>query len=242
MKVNVYESRAAMGAAAASAVAGKIAELLVVKPFVNMVFAAAPSQDEFLAALREMPVEWARVNAFHMDEYLGLGVDAAQSFGNFLRDRLFSFVACRDVFYMDGMTAEQYALLLDTYPTDIVCMGIGENTHLAFNDPHVARFDDPETVKVVELDVDCRQQQVNDGCFAYIERVPTHAVTLSIPRLLRAEKLFCCVPGDLKRAAVTRAFRGAVDASSPASILREHAGCAVYLDADSAADLIEPER
>ena len=234
MKVNVYESRAAMGRAAASAVAAKIAELLTRKPFVNMVFAAAPSQEEFLAALREMPVEWGRVNAFHMDEYLELGVDVAQGFGVFLRDRLFSFVPCRDVFYMDGMTAEQYAVLLDTYTTDIVCLGIGENAHLAFNDPHVARFDDPETVKVVELDVACRQQQVNDGCFAYIERVPTHAVTMTIPALMRAPFVFVIVPGPRKAVAVRHTLYDAIDERYPSTILRRHPDVQLFLDRDSA--------
>jgi glucosamine-6-phosphate deaminase len=223
-----------MGRAAASAVAAKITELLLAKPFVNIVFAAAPSQDEFLAALREMPVEWGRVNAFHMDEYLGLGVDAAQGFGNFLLDRLFSFVACRDVFYMDGMTAEQYAVLLDTYTTDIVCLGIGENTHLAFNDPPMARFDDPETVKVVELDVTCRQQQVNDGCFAYIERVPTHALTMTIPALMRAPFAFVIVPGPRKAEAVRHTLYDAIDPRYPSTILRRHADARLFLDSESA--------
>jgi glucosamine-6-phosphate deaminase len=234
MKINVYESRAAMGRAAAEAVASKVKELLKVKPYVNMVFAAAPSQEEFLAALREMQVEWERVNAFHMDEYLELGIDEGQSFGNFLRKRLFSLVPFQDVFYMDGMTPEQYAVLLSVYTTDIVCLGIGENAHLAFNDPHVARFDDPEEVKVVELDVVCRQQQVNDGCFAYIERVPTHAMTMTIPALMRAGSAFVIVPGARKAEAVRHTLNDEISERYPSTILRRHADAVLFLDRDSA--------
>ena len=234
MKINVYENRAAMGQAAAEAVAARIAELLVTRPFVNIVFAAAPSQEEFLAALREMPVDWGRVNAFHMDEYLDLGVDEAQAFGNFLRKRLFSHVAFQDVFYMEGMTPEQYAVLLSVYPPDIVCLGIGENAHLAFNDPHAARFDDPEEVKVVELDTACRQQQVNDGCFAYIERVPTHAMTMTIPALMRAGTAFVIVPGPRKAAAVRHTLYEEINERYPSTILRRHADAVLFLDRDSA--------
>jgi len=223
-----------MGLAAAEAVAAKIAELLAVKPWVNMVFAAAPSQEEFLAAFRQMPVEWGRIHAFHMDEYLGLGIDRHQSFGVFLDKRLFRQVPFRDVFYMEGMTAEEYSVLLSVYVTDIVCMGIGENTHLAFNDPHSAKFDDPELVKVVELDTACRQQQVNDGCFAYIERVPTHAMTMTIPALMAAPTAFVIVPGPRKAEAVRHTLYDAISERYPSTILRQHPDVRLFLDRDSA--------
>lgn len=234
MQVNIHDSRAAMGLAAAEAVAAKIAELLAVKPWVNMVFAAAPSQEEFLAAFRQMPVEWGRIHAFHMDEYLGLGIDRHQSFGVFLDKRLFRQVPFRDVFYMEGMTAEEYSVLLSVYVTDIVCMGIGENTHLAFNDPHSAKFDDPELVKVVELDTACRQQQVNDGCFAYIERVPTHAMTMTIPALMAAPTAFVIVPGPRKAEAVRHTLYDAISERYPSTILRQHPDVRLFLDRDSA--------
>jgi glucosamine-6-phosphate deaminase len=233
MKVNVYKTRADMGRAAASAVAEKIAGLLRGKEHVNVVFAAAPSQEEFLAELREMPVEWGRVRAFHMDEYLGLAGDAPQGFGNFLRDRLFSIVPFYEVFYMGGVSAEDYAALLEVYRTDIVCLGIGENTHLAFNDPHVARFDDPETVKVVDLDMDCRRQQVNDGCFATIEEVPTHALTMTIPALMRATFAFVIVPGPRKAVAVQHTLYDAISERYPSTILRRHPNAKMFVDSDS---------
>jgi glucosamine-6-phosphate deaminase len=223
-----------MGLAAAEAVAAKITEMLAVRPYINMVFAAAPSQEEFLAAFVGLPVEWGRINAFHMDEYLGLGIDVEQGFGNFLHKRLFSLVNFRDVFYMEGMTAEEYTVLLSVYITDIVCMGIGENTHLAFNDPHAAKFDDPDLVKVVELDTVCRQQQVNDGCFAYIERVPTHAMTMTIPALMQAATAFVVVPGPRKAEAVRHTLYEPIGERYPSTILRQHADARLFLDRDSA--------
>lgn len=234
MQINIHDSRAAMGLAAAEAVAAKIAELLAVKPWINMVFAAAPSQEEFLAAFRQMPVEWGRIHAFHMDEYLGLGIDRHRSFGIFLDKRLFRLVPFRDVFYMEGMTAEEYSVLLSVYLTDIVCMGIGENTHLAFNDPPSAKFDDPDLVKVVELDTACRQQQVNDGCFAYIERVPTHAMTMTIPALMAAPTAFVIVPGPRKAEAVRHTLYDPISELYPSTILRQHRDVRLYLDRDSA--------
>jgi glucosamine-6-phosphate deaminase len=234
MQVKVYDSRLAMGIAAAEAVAARIVELLAGQAVVNMVFAAAPSQDEFLSALRVLQVDWERVNAFHMDEYLGLPADAPQGFGNFLRERLFSFVAFREIFFMGEHAPERYAALLEAYPTDIVCLGIGENTHLAFNDPHVARFDDPVLVKVVELDADCRQQQVNDGCFAAIGLVPTHAVTMTIPALMRARAAFVIVPGPRKAEAVRHTLDEEISERYPATILRRHGDATLFLDQDSA--------
>jgi len=223
-----------MGRAAAEAVEAKIAELLATRRFINMVFAAAPSQEEFLAAFRGLPVEWGRINAFHMDEYLDLGIDFEQGFGNFLYKRLFSLVPFKDVFYMEGMTTEEYSVLLSVYVTDIVCLGIGENTHLAFNDPHAAKFDDPDLVKVVELDLACRQQQVNDGCFAYVERVPTHAMTMTIPALMQAAAAFVVVPGARKAEAVRHTLHEPVSERYPSTILRQHPDARLFLDKESA--------
>lgn len=169
LAVEQYASRKAMGEAAAKEVAAKIAGLQREKESVNIIFAAAPSQNEFLEALIAAPgIDWRRVNGFHMDEYIGLAADAPQGFGNFLRGRLFGRLPFGQVFYLDGQAADpqaecaRYSALLAEYPADIVCLGIGENGHIAFNDPHVARFDDPVRVKVVDLDDKCRRQQVHD--------------------------------------------------------------------------------
>lgn len=130
----------------------------------------------------------------------------------------------------------EYATQLAARPIDLVCLGIGVNGHLAFNDPP-ADFNDPLDVKIVALADASRQQQVDDGLFTALSEVPTHAVSLTIPRLLRADRLFCCVPGKLKQKAVARALTGSVDPSWPASILREHPHCTIYLDAESAVGL-----
>jgi glucosamine-6-phosphate deaminase len=231
LEVRVFDSRAALGRAAAEAVCVAISAVLARKEVANVLFAAAPSQNEFLAALVGMPVDWSRVNGFHMDEYIGLDVDAPQRFGNFLRERLFSKVPFREVSYLGS--CGQYAALLAAKPTDIVVLGIGENTHLAFNDPHVALFDDPELVKVVELDEDCRAQQVHDGCFMALEEVPRQAMTVTIPALMRPEYVFAVVPGKNKAEAVTHTLGDDISQCYPSTVLRRHPRAVLFLDDES---------
>jgi glucosamine-6-phosphate deaminase len=232
LEVRVAADRAVMGLAAAEAVCGAIGEVLGRRAFVNLMFAAAPSQNEFLAALVRMPVDWSRVNGFHMDEYIGLAEDAPQGFGNFLRERLVGRVPFRDFAFM--RTFEEYAHRLAGVTMDIVVLGIGENTHLAFNDPHAASFDDPELVKVVDLDEACRTQQVNDGCFGLLEEVPRRAMTVTIPGLMRAENVFAIVPGQNKAEAVRRTLYEEVSERYPSTILRRHPRAILFLDGDSA--------
>lgn len=246
LRVEVQENRAAMGAHAAVAVTRKIRELLLTKEHVNMIFASAPSQNEFLAALvAQENLEWNKIRAFHMDEYIGLPSNAPQSFGKYLRKKLFSKVPIGEVFYLDGnapdLAAEcrRYAKLLAQYPTDIVCMGIGENCHIAFNDPHVADFNDPDMVKVVELDIASREQQVHDGCFTTLEQVPKSALTLTIPALTRARHLFCVVPGTTKITAIRRTLSSPVLEEFPATIIRRHPSATLFLDPDSAGSFSE---
>jgi len=241
LSVEVYPTRPEMGAEAARRVTEKINEILQQQPVVSIIFAAAPSQNEFLQVLRQSSVEWGRVRAFHMDEYIGLPPDAVQSFGNFLRERLFDKVPFLAVHYMDGDATDlgkeclRYAGLLEKYPPDIVCMGIGENGHIAFNDPPVADFNDPHAVKVVELDAACRQQQVNDGCFAELRSVPTHAITLTVPTLMSGRYIYAVVPGKLKAEAVFNTLHREITEAYPASILRNHPHAALFLDVASAA-------
>lgn len=242
LTVKIFPDRKAMGNAAATEAGDRIRALLDEQPTVNIIFAAAPSQNEFLKALtgRE-DIDWGRINAFHMDEYIGLAPEAPQGFGNFLKERIFGRKPFRSVNYLYGQCSskeaecERYAGLLAANPVDVVCMGIGENSHIAFNDPHVADFDDPTLVKVVELDGQCRQQQVNDGCFGSIGEVPTHALTITIPGLVRARYLFCMVPGPNKAQAVGHTLRSEVTARYPSTILRRHRAAILYLDAESAA-------
>ncbi|MCC3373608.1 glucosamine-6-phosphate deaminase [Cohnella sp. REN36] len=239
LQIEIYENREALGQAAGRAVAARIQDLLGQQAHVRMIFAAAPSQNELLDQLvRDWTIDWSRVTAFHMDEYIGLPADAPQSFSRFLRERLFDRVNFRDVHTIDPSNdrrreCDRYGGLLREAPIDIVCLGIGENGHLAFNDPPVADFRDPASVKVVELDEVCRRQQVNDGCFARLQEVPTHAITLTIPTLLSASHLFCVVPGPSKRQAVTATLQDPIGAACPSTILRTHPDCTLYVDRDA---------
>ena len=245
LDVKIYETRKEMGEAAAERVAEKINELLAQKEEVNMIFAAAPSQNEVIETLIKKEIDWSRINAFHMDEYIGLGDDAPQSFGNFLKEKIFGRVPFKSVYYLNGNTpnpkeeCERYAGLLKKYPADIVCMGIGENGHIAFNDPPVADFNDPELVKIVELDAECRQQQVNDGCFASFGAVPTHALTLTVPALMAGKYLYCVVPGELKAPAVYNTLNQEQSEKYPSTILRSHPNAILYLDKKSSSKVSE---
>ena len=241
LKVKVFDNRVAMGEDAAKDIKVKIKDLLSKKAEINMIFAAAPSQNDVLKALVEdKSIEWNRVNAYHMDEYIGLDKNAPQGFGNFLKEHIFGLVPFKSVNYIDISTdnpekeAERYGKLLKENPTDIVVMGIGENGHIAFNDPPVADFNDSKVVKPVKLDEICRQQQVNDGCFKKIDDVPTHAMTLTVPTLVAAPYLFCIVPAITKAKAVRETLNGSIDEHCPASILRTRDNAVLYLDANSA--------
>jgi glucosamine-6-phosphate deaminase len=231
-----------MSLLAARDIAGAIRTRLAVAKGVRMIFAAAPSQEAMLEALLAEPgIDWRRVTAFHMDEYIGLAAGAPQRFSSWLGQRLFGrlpFAAVHPILPEPDprAAAARYAALLEEEPIDIVCLGIGVNGHLAFNDPPAADFADPLDVKIVELDDICRRQQVDDGCFATLASVPERAITLTIPRLLRAERLFCVVPGARKREAVGRTLHGPITPLCPASVLRRHPNCILYLDAESDPD------
>lgn len=242
LHIRIYESREEMGQVAASDVAASIRSFLDKKEVVNIVFAAAPSQNEFLDALcREKGIEWNRVNGFHLDEYVNLSVDAPQRFGNYLRERIFSKLPFRSIHYLNKGSlspeaeCDRYTQLLQQYPLDIVCMGIGENGHIAFNDPHVADFKDPAIVKIVDLDETCRKQQVNDGCFRTIEEVPTHAYTLTIPALMSGARIFCVVPAQTKAWAIYHTIHDEISEALPATFLRNHKNAVLYADTDSMA-------
>jgi glucosamine-6-phosphate deaminase len=242
LTVNVYETRSEMGTSAALDIKKRILALLEKKETINMIFAAAPSQNEVLYALAtDKEIPWNRVNAFHMDEYIGLPASAPQGFGNFLRDHIFGLADFKTVNYInisaeDAVAeCERYSRLLAEYPTDIVVMGIGENGHIAFNDPPVADFNDKKAVKPVALDEICRNQQVNDGCFAKIEDVPTTAITLTVPTLFAGDYLFCIVPAKTTANAVYATINNEINEKCPATVLRLHKNAILYLDGDSSA-------
>ncbi len=246
LAVRIYDTRAEMGHAAGNDAADVIAALLEKKPEINMIFAAAPSQNETLAALCERKdIDWTRVNAYHMDEYIGLSADAPQRFGTFLKNAIFGKLPFRSVSYIDctGSDPEvecaRYAALLEKVKIDVVMLGIGENGHIAFNDPPVADFADKRIIKPVQLDEICRNQQVNDGCFARLEDVPKTALTLTIPTLFNADYLFCSVPAATKADAVYHTVTDAeISTKCPATIMRRHPHAVLYCDKDSAAKIL----
>ncbi|WP_336762206.1 glucosamine-6-phosphate deaminase [Paenibacillus sp. USHLN196] len=240
MSVQVYADRDQMGAAAAAAVGAELRQLLQDSGRrVRMVFAAAPSQNELYEGLvMEQGIDWSRVCAFHMDEYIGLPDTAPQRFGRYLTERLFSRVQPGRVELIDGLgdveqECQRYGELLRVDPIDIVCLGIGENGHIAFNDPPVADFEDPLLVKAVKLDDACRRQQVNDGCFARLDDVPEEALTLTVPALMAGSKLFGIVPGKFKRSALAAALYDPVSTACPATILRTHPKITMFTDREA---------
>lgn len=243
LDIKVYDTRDEMGVHAAKEAADYIRELMQTQEVVNIVFAAAPSQNDFLLYLSKEDLDWGRINAYHMDEYIGLAKDAPQGFGNYLAEHIFNLVPFRSVNYIYDETktpeqiCEDYEKLLNENPTDIIFMGVGENGHIAFNDPHVAFFDDPLGVKIVDLDQKCRNQQVNDGCFATIDQVPTHAITLSIPIMMKAKRIFTIVPTALKAEAIGKIYNGEITQSCPASILRTHKAATLYTDVAGAKEI-----
>lgn len=232
--------------------AGQAAETLILQALdqvkdrlVRMIFAAAPSQNEILSYLVESrKIDWSRIEAFHMDEYIGLDKDAPQGFGNFLDAHIFKKVPFAKIHYLrpEGdveKSLAHYTQLLQAAPIDICLMGIGENGHIAFNDPEVADFKDPKAVKVVGLDEICRNQQVHDGCFKKLEEVPSQAVTLTVPMLFSARHIVCTVPASTKAHAARMAVLGPVSESCPSSILRLHADARMFLDDQSGKEILE---
>ncbi|WP_307730352.1 6-phosphogluconolactonase [Alsobacter ponti] len=242
LPVRIFATRAEMGRAAAAEIGDELRRRLAGQDRVRMIFAAAPSQSEMLAALtREPGIDWRRVVAFHMDEYIGLKPGAPERFAVWLRRHLFDLVPFGEVHAIDPEAfaspqacADAYAAALAEAPIDIVCLGIGVNGHIAFNDPPVADLRDPADVKIVELDAICRQQQVDDQCFPSLAEVPTHALTLTVPRLLASDVMVCVVPGPAKRDAVRRTLADPIGEACPSTALRTHARCTLYLDAESA--------
>jgi glucosamine-6-phosphate deaminase len=240
MVVRVYSDRGALGTAAASDVAAFVRSRLESRPEVRLVLASAPSQAEFCAGLVAAPgIDWSRVSLFHMDEFIGLPAGAPQRFAEWLQRNVFSRLPEATVHCLmpdpdPEAEAVRYAALLGAAPIDAVCLGIGINGHIAFNDPPVADFEDPLDVKVVEMDEVCRRQQVDDEGFPDIGAVPRKALTLTVPRLMRADRLFCMVPGSQKAVAVRDALKGPISAACPASALRRHPNCTLYLDTESA--------
>lgn len=242
-QVFVYSSREAMGYFAAQQVIEKLRRVISVKGTVRMMVGCAPSQDEFFDGLIEQTSDadelWSKVTLFHMDDYVGLTADHPQSFRRYLYQHLLNYVTPKQAHLISGEAedleaeASRYGALLED-GVDVICLGFGENGHVAFNDPPVAQFDDPYLVKIVTLDTACRQQQVNDGCFPSIEAVPMQALTATLPVFIKAGFLSAVVPGERKAQAVCEALTGPFTTNLPASLVIRHKASVIHLDAGAA--------
>lgn len=248
LAVQIHPSPAALARAAAHAAASYLSEVIAMRGEARVVFGSAPSQDRFFAALVDPEVcgialDWGRVTAFHMDDYLGLPASHPQSFRAYLQHHFLNHVEVKTFHPIpaDEPNSEavcaRYAARLSEKPIDLICLGIGENGHIAFNDPPIADFDDPKLVKVIALDPVCRQQQVNDGCFARLAEVPEHAITITIPVFRQGRRLTVQVPGERKAAAVRATLHDPISPACPATILRTHPAATLYLEPASASRL-----
>jgi glucosamine-6-phosphate deaminase len=246
LSVHVYPSAKEAGAAAAAITAVHIRDAVASRGRVRIIVATGNSQLEFITALTQTPnLPWHAAEIFHMDEYAGMGADHPASFRKWIRERVTDRVRPASADYLDGQATDlraecdRYSALLNAAPIDLAFVGVGENGHIAFNDPHVAKFDDPLAVKVVDLDEACRRQQVGEGHFSTLSEVPREALTLTCPALLRARHLVCCVPETRKAEAVRASLEGPLTEACPGSALRTHPDAHLFLDRESSA-LLNP--
>lgn len=244
LKIEVYQDARSAGDAAAEDAAAILQQLAKDSAGdIGVIFATGASQINVLEALTSLPnIPWNRVIGFHMDEYVAMPPDHSASFRRYMRKRLTSRVAIKTFHEIDATgdldtLCKTYADMLDQANPQLCLLGIGENGHLAFNDPPVADFHDPFRMKVVALDDACKQQQFGEGWFERLEDVPRRAVTLTIPTLFRVPRLIASVPGPRKAHIVYRSLTEPITTDCPATLLRTHPDCTVYLDRESASEL-----
>jgi glucosamine-6-phosphate deaminase len=244
MNIEIYYDVKTMGEEAATFVAGKLISAIREKGRARLILATGASQFTFLDAFKRIDgINWSAVDVYHLDEYAGLSANHPASFRKYLKERIIDQVNPAKMHYINGdavpieMEIKRYSDLLEGTEIDIACIGIGENGHIAFNDPPVADFNDPFLIKKVELDRECRMQQVGEGWFSGLDKVPTHALSLTIPAIMNARTISCVVPDKRKANAVKNALEGPVTTECPASILQKHQDCHMFLDIPSASKL-----
>ena len=242
LPVRVFASEEDMASAAAAEVNEYLCGIIANQGSAAAILATGNSQIQFLEQLVAIgEVDWNKVTLFHMDEYLGLDGNHTASFRRYMRERVEQKVHPAAFHYLEGDALEpmkecrRYADLLATQPIDLCCLGVGENGHIAFNDPPVADLNDPEIVKIVRLDDGCRQQQHGEGHFPTFDSVPQYALTLTVTALCQAKKMVCLCPETRKAQAVKDALQGPISTACPASHLRTQSHCVLYLDNNSAA-------
>ncbi len=239
LQVQVYQSKLALADAAAVWVSALLDEALREKEKANLILATGASQFELVESLKKQAIEWKRITVFHLDEYKDMSITHPASFRKYLKERILDEVQPAQVHLLNGDSPDveaelkRYESLLAASEIDAACIGIGENGHIAFNDPAVADFHDPRLVKVVDLDEACRRQQLGEGWFPTLADVPTQALSLTIPAIMRCRAISCVVPDQRKAAAVRAALYGPIETACPASILRTHGHTKLFLDSHS---------
>jgi glucosamine-6-phosphate deaminase len=244
MMIKIFKDKLSLASSAAEQAAAIIRSAISEKGTARIIAATGASQFEFLDALTRAPaIDWKRVEMFHLDEYIGLAISHPASFRNYLLNRLINKVGISRYYLLDGeadpaSVTRKVGKIISAATVDVAFVGIGENGHLAFNDPP-ADFDTEEPYLVVQLDEACRRQQLGEGWFASIEEVPRTAISMSVRQILKSREIICIVPDERKAKAVAACFEGEISPNAPASILRTHDRTTVYLDQDSAA-LLNP--
>lgn len=244
MKVHTFKNKHLLGSAAANAGATIIRQAIQAHGQANVIVATGASQFEVLEALAKVPdVAWEKVNFFHLDEYVGMSVTHPASFRKYLWERFHRLLPrpAKSFLYLDGEidalnTARQAGELIRKHPIDVAFVGVGENGHLAFNDPP-ADFETEEPYILVNLDEACRRQQLGEGWFNSLEEVPTQAISMSIRQVMKSRHLIVSAPDERKAQAIAQAVNGAVTPDLPASIMQEHPYCELFLDTASASKL-----
>lgn len=243
LKIEVFGDKEIMGEAAAEYVAVQLDEAIKEKGHANLILATGASQFSFLKVLKALPLKWEKITVFHLDEYKGISVNHPASFRKYLKERILDEVNPGKVYLLEGdaenleKVLAEYEDLLRRNPVDVACIGIGENGHIAFNDPPVADFNDPRLVKIVQLDHECRMQQFGEGWFPTLEDVPKEALSLTIPAIMNCKTISCVVPDERKAKAVYNALYGEISTQCPASVLRKHKQTKLFLDGKSASKL-----
>ncbi|WP_425235459.1 glucosamine-6-phosphate deaminase [Ulvibacterium sp.] len=245
LQVAVYGDPTEMGEAAADFVKSKLHEAIQQRGEANLILATGASQFSFLKALRQKTIDWKKITVFHLDEYKGISDQHPASFRKYLRERILDAVVPKKIHFLNGdvpnleKEMDNYTRALEQHPIDIACIGIGENGHIAFNDPPVADFNDPKWVKLVSLDEDCRKQQLGEGWFPTLDDVPEQALTLTVPAIMRCKAISCVVPDERKAVAIHNTLYGEIGTKCPATILRTHSDTQLFLDTKSASRLAD---
>ncbi|MDB5120039.1 MAG: glucosamine-6-phosphate deaminase 1 [Sphingobacteriales bacterium] len=239
----VFNHEQDTGYAAAIYVTQQLQAAIKINGAANLILATGTSQFSFLEALKSMDIDWEKVTIFHLDEYKGISDQHPASFRKYLRERILNFIKPGKVYLIEGDAEnieeemENYSRLLKMHPIDVACIGIGENGHIAFNDPPVADFNDPKLIKIAILDENCRNQQLGEGWFPSLDQVPKEAITLTITAIMNCKVISCVVPGDRKAQAVYNTLNAEIGTECPATILRTHPNAILFIDSAAASKL-----